>query len=417
MDMGRILSIFNGMKNVNMSGTPASEVVIPEGKRIALAPKDLLASHKAEVSRVATEYTPRFGDVLNIEQQYDEMADSCTTKIFYSGTEVTVNTQRYGNDFGHNVFSMTKKEDNMMECHNCNGLGNIDLGWGETVPCRECRASGKIMENDRTVAYGGAEDEGPMGKYGAGQMWQKDEMDFPPESFFKTDIAGEKKRGESANDHNLTVDDQLEQQGLEEAVELDEARELCSRCGTETTAPGLRLCDDCYKSAIEHAMDRANGSRYKRRESDKVSESLTDRDISMKRSQMEHEIVWCQNAIKKLEELLVKRPSKIKEINTLKRQIREKELKLAFDPMYGAEMRELPAERQMIDRLEETENIPSFGDLRNLINKLDKINEVAPTDKENWVKKNKKRFRNEYGKKKGDSVLYATAWKQHNKEK
>jgi wobble nucleotide-excising tRNase len=45
-----------------------------------------------------------------------------------------------------------------------------------------------------------------------------------------------------------------------------------------------------------------------------------------------HEIGWMQNKISELEKKLVNRPSTIKEINNLKHQIREHEVKLAFDP-------------------------------------------------------------------------------------
>lgn len=45
------------------------------------------------------------------------------------------------------------------------------------------------------------------------------------------------------------------------------------------------------------------------------------------------------------------------------------------------------------------------------------LDEVAPPGMEDWVKKNKARFSKEYGDKKGKSVLYATAWKLHNKGK
>lgn len=45
------------------------------------------------------------------------------------------------------------------------------------------------------------------------------------------------------------------------------------------------------------------------------------------------------------------------------------------------------------------------------------LDEVAPPGMEDWVKKNKERFKKEYGDKKGSSVLYATAWKLHNKGK
>jgi hypothetical protein len=342
MDMGRILAVFNGMKNVNMSGTPAAkEEPVEEGKRIALAPKDLLTSHKAEVSKTADEYYDKFGVPTHVEQQYDEMSDAVTTIIYYQNAEVTINTQRYDKTIGHNVFAMKNK---VTECDNCNGLGKIDLGWGETVPCYECIVSGRITEN---------EDEGPTGKYGAGLMWQKDEMDIPEEHTFKDEIAGEKFSDEDVNDHNLTIDDQLEQEGLEED----------------------------FNSDVKGFVDAwAKDSAFKQR-------------AEQNSRQAEHEIEWCQNAIKKLEELLIRKPSKIKEITQLKHQIREKEIKLAFDPTYGAEVKELPVERQMIDKLEE----------------------VAPAGEENWVNKNKKRFKKEYGDKKGEEVLYATAWKHHNK--
>lgn len=56
--------------------------------------------------------------------------------------------------------------------------------------------------------------------------------------------------------------------------------------------------------------------------------------------------------------------------------------------------------------------------MRSFIDKMDEIvNEVAPTDQEAWVKKNKSKFKKEYGDKKGEEVLYATAWKKHNKDK
>jgi len=45
-----------------------------------------------------------------------------------------------------------------------------------------------------------------------------------------------------------------------------------------------------------------------------------------------------------------------------------------------------------------------------------KVNESAPTDQEEWVKKNKKKFKDEYGDKKGEEILYKTAWKKHDLE-
>lgn len=60
---------------------------------------------------------------------------------------------------------------------------------------------------------------------------------------------------------------------------------------------------------------------------------------------------------------------------------------------------------------------PSFRmALKDFENKrYNRTNESAPPGKEKWVKKNKKNFEKEYGKKKGDKVLYATAWKNKKK--
>jgi len=48
--------------------------------------------------------------------------------------------------------------------------------------------------------------------------------------------------------------------------------------------------------------------------------------------------------------------------------------------------------------------------------KLEQLLEKAPPDPEieNWIKKNKRRFIEEYGKDKGIEVLYSTAWKKYN---
>lgn len=45
----------------------------------------------------------------------------------------------------------------------------------------------------------------------------------------------------------------------------------------------------------------------------------------------------------------------------------------------------------------------------------EEVNEVAPPSKnsEDWIKKNKNRFSKEYGKKKGEEVLYGKAWKDY----
>jgi len=54
----------------------------------------------------------------------------------------------------------------------------------------------------------------------------------------------------------------------------------------------------------------------------------------------------------------------------------------------------------------------SSGDLEEAI-----MTEKAPPGMEPWVKANKKRFINQYGKKKGLGVVYATAWKMFYKNK
>ena len=44
------------------------------------------------------------------------------------------------------------------------------------------------------------------------------------------------------------------------------------------------------------------------------------------------------------------------------------------------------------------------------------LDERAPPGAESWIRANKQRFIDQYGRDKGMSVLYATAWKQHNKK-
>jgi hypothetical protein len=43
------------------------------------------------------------------------------------------------------------------------------------------------------------------------------------------------------------------------------------------------------------------------------------------------------------------------------------------------------------------------------------VDEVAAPGQEEWIKKNKKRFVDQYGKEKGERILYATAWKRAKK--
>ena len=45
------------------------------------------------------------------------------------------------------------------------------------------------------------------------------------------------------------------------------------------------------------------------------------------------------------------------------------------------------------------------------------VEESTAPGQEHFVKSNKAGFKKEYGKKKGTEVLYATAWKRHNKGK
>lgn len=45
------------------------------------------------------------------------------------------------------------------------------------------------------------------------------------------------------------------------------------------------------------------------------------------------------------------------------------------------------------------------------------LDERAPPGKEAWIRKNKQKFIDQYGPEKGSSVLYATAWRDHNQHK
>lgn len=45
----------------------------------------------------------------------------------------------------------------------------------------------------------------------------------------------------------------------------------------------------------------------------------------------------------------------------------------------------------------------------------EQIDEVSAPGQEEWIRKNKQRFIDQYGKDKGLSVLYATAWKRAKK--
>ncbi len=58
------------------------------------------------------------------------------------------------------------------------------------------------------------------------------------------------------------------------------------------------------------------------------------RRASEYRAQLEKEIIWVELKIQDLEKQLEKRPSVIKQINDLKRQIHEKEVNLAFNPIF-----------------------------------------------------------------------------------
>jgi len=51
----------------------------------------------------------------------------------------------------------------------------------------------------------------------------------------------------------------------------------------------------------------------------------------MNKDQMTHEIKWLENKISELSQQLTKKPSKIKHIKCLERQIKEINLKLTFE--------------------------------------------------------------------------------------
>ena len=59
--------------------------------------------------------------------------------------------------------------------------------------------------------------------------------------------------------------------------------------------------------------------------------------------------------------------------------------------------------------------------MKEILQKLKKLEhsslyESAPSDQEDWIKSNKQKFIKQYGKEKGLSVLYSTAWKRHNEK-
>lgn len=62
------------------------------------------------------------------------------------------------------------------------------------------------------------------------------------------------------------------------------------------------------------------------------------RNANLGRRGAENSIVCLTRKISELEPRLTSRPSTIKEINTLKHQIRELEIKLAFDPYLNPEI-------------------------------------------------------------------------------
>lgn len=75
---------------------------------------------------------------------------------------------------------------------------------------------------------------------------------------------------------------------------------------------------------------------------------------------------------------------------------------------------------QALDKksLQDLSNLLGYGKLseKTINGDEDLLLEVAPPEMENWVKSNKERFIKQYGKNRGIPILYATAWKIHNKE-
>ena len=64
------------------------------------------------------------------------------------------------------------------------------------------------------------------------------------------------------------------------------------------------------------------------------------RRVSENISRANSEISWMKNEISKLELNLSKKPSTIRQINQYEHQILELQVKLAFDPFYGAKIEE-----------------------------------------------------------------------------
>jgi hypothetical protein len=403
--MGRILSIFNSMKNNNMSGTPVSEEPID----VKLTVLEYLNKAK-EFLRYSLDDA-----IFNLEEAYDLSDESIKgtikdviTLIKRKDTLLAQNSLEQlimmfnlkkaseamlGEDtIPHKVYDQNDPNIPVEYCERCKEptgrAGKFDdslytsEGYGPF--CQDCY---DLLQKQFKEYKDSWIDES------ADHLWSKDEMDFPEEEYFndfKKDIAGEKTGVEDVNDHELNIDQELEQKGIEESYKqsgfikhnrfvtgnsIGSLKKKCPRCGA---TPGKKcLKQDGNIAIFPHSERIAKSKGYRtdytestdstdyyigdefRDNLSKFVHAYVDREEKKRNAEeaqkrAESEIKWCQAAIVKLEALLDKKPSKIKEINNLKRQIREKELKLAFDPTYGAEVKELPVERQMVDKLEES---------------------------------------------------------------
>ena len=98
----------------------------------------------------------------------------------------------------------------------------------------------------------------------------------------------------------------------------------------------------------------------------------------------------------------------------------QKAIQIAYDAVRSRSLKE-ETEITLIEKMEKRIE-KKTGKLSGKKEKIDvepseekELKESTPPGMESWVKKNKAHFVKEYGEKKGHEVLYATAWKLHNK--
>lgn len=298
--MGKILSVFNGFKNNNLSGTAPS--FTPENVPLSVLEELLIAKRQIRYS---------FEDTIeHLENAFEQADQQAKDKIQDIITLVKRKDTLLAQDHLEHLILMhqigkvgdyitqesveamesVERADNYkcpfcygdpegMDCSNCDGNGWIYIGWRETLGCGHCDGTGKqpcqrwqckskIARDERLkgnmdeTVVSENDAQGPTGKYGDGQVATHDNYKKPARNHFKNDIAGEKYSDEDINDHDLTVDDQLEQEHIEES----EAGK-CLQCGGKTLTSRLELCDPCYKKWYDKSIDNAN---QRRRATDRV---------------------------------------------------------------------------------------------------------------------------------------------------